>query len=254
MGEIQVVPKLFIDIYIIKLSHRMLKYSLKENQLITRRNNYLARTYAKASYNKTEFIKRLIDKGTLVTETDAVAVLNAIENTVVEIIEEGGTLNLPLFNTSFTISGVFDSPDDSFDEKRHKLNINLTKGTLLRDAEKRVTIEKIHKVSLQPQIIEVKDILSGEKNGKITPGGVLMVRGHNIKITDDDMSCGMWFTNGNSEVQAVALSENKPSMLIAVIPALDKGRYQVKIVTQYTPSERLKTPKTCIYPAILSVL
>ena len=55
---------------------------------------------------------------------------------------DGEAINLPLINTSFSISGVFDSPMDAFDGNRHKLNLNITKGVLLREAEKKVKLQK----------------------------------------------------------------------------------------------------------------
>lgn len=232
----------------------MLKYSLIENQLITGRNNYLARIKSLNSYDKAKFIKRLVGKGTLVTETDAVAALNAIENTVIEIIEEGGTLNLPLFNTSFSISGVFDSPLDNFDTNRHKLNIKLTKGTLLRTMENRVPVEKVNMVIPQPRILEVKDLMSGKTNETLTAEGVIVVRGNNIKIAGDHPECGLWFIGKDVEIQAEIPSENMPSMLIAKTPALDEGEYRIKVVTQYTQSVMVKKPKAYIYPKTLKVL
>jgi len=232
----------------------MLKYTLIKNILTDQPNDYSALTYAKESYNKTKFIKRLLGKGTLLTETDAVAALNAIENTIIEIIEEGSILNLPLFNTSFSISGNFNGPLDSFDSNRHKLNINLSKGTLLRAAEKRVAIEKINKNLPQPNILEVKDSISSKKNEILTPGGIIEVRGNHIKISGDDPACGLWFVGNNTGVKACTFSENKPSTLIAMIPALDKGEYQLKIITQHSRSRILKTPRHYTYPVILKVL
>jgi len=151
----------------------MLKYSLTENILTDRPDDFSARTHVSKSYNKTKFIKRLLEKGTLMTETDAVAALNAIENTILEIIEEGGTLNLPLFNTSFSISGTFKGPLDNFDNSRHKLNINLSKGKLLRTAEKKVALEKTKAISPQPIIVEVKDSISGKKINNLLRMGLL---------------------------------------------------------------------------------
>lgn len=232
----------------------MLKYSLVENILTGRPQDYSARMHVSQSYNKTKFIKRLLDKGTLVTETDAVAALNAIENTIVEIIAEGGTLNLPLFNTSFSISGVFEGPDDKFDSSRHKLNVNLAKGRLLRATEKRVSLEKTKAVSPQPQIFKVKDTISGKTNELLTPNGVIEVRGYNIKITGDDPSCGLWFIGNHTEIKANILAENKPSTIIAIIPELSTGEYQLKLVTQYSGSNMLKTPKEYTYPSLLKVL
>lgn len=232
----------------------MLRYALIENQLTGRPNDYSAQVYASKTFDKDEFIKRLLKKGTLMTKTDAVAAMNAIEDTVVEILKEGGTLNLPLFNTSFSVSGVFEGPLDNFDGKRHKLNIKLNKGILLRELEKRIQMEKAVAVTPQPIIVEVKDSLSGKVNEMLTPNGVIEVRGVNIKIVGEEPECGLWFTNEDGkDEKATVFIENKPSVVIAAIPVLAPGSYQLKIVTQYTSSGNgvLKKPKICIYPKIL---
>lgn len=234
----------------------MLKYALVENLLTERPNEYSAQVYASKTFDKKKFIERLLQKGTLMTETDAVAAMNAIESTVIEIIEEGGTLNLPLFNTSFTVSGIFEGPIDTFDGKRHKLNIKFTKGILLREVEKRIMMEKTVAAVPQPTILEVRDSLSGKVNEILTPNGVIEVRGVNIKIAGEDPDCGLWFTNeSGKEEKAAVFIENKPSVVIAAIPALATGAYQLKIVTRYTSSggRILKNTKTCIYHKILIV-
>lgn len=231
----------------------MLKYSLLENTLINRRGDYLARTKVSKRYDKDQFIQRLVGKGTLVTETDAVAALNIIENTIIEIIQEGGTLNLPLFNTSFSIGGVFNSPLDSFDPLRHKLNVNLQKGTLLREAEKQVALKKTNTIIPLPAIVEVRDTISGKVNSILTPGGIIEIRGYNIKIVGDDPACGLWFVGNETIIKAEILAVNKPSVLIATIPLLPKGDYQLKVVTQYARSAKLKGVREALSPATLKV-
>ncbi|MDR1698811.1 MAG: DUF4469 domain-containing protein [Prevotellaceae bacterium] len=168
---------------------------------------------------------------------------------------QGNQVTLPLFNTSFSISGVFERPADSFDPNRHKLNINLTKGTLLRDAEKQVKLEKTNTSAPLPNIQEAKDSVSGTVNEKLTAGGVVELRGYNLKIEGEDPSCGLWFVaEGGAESKAKIFIENKPSRIIAMIPALDAGKYQVKIVSQYmTGGKQLKMPKQFIYPKHLAV-
>ena len=232
----------------------MLKYALIENQLTGRPDDYSAQVYASKTFDKNAFISRLLKKGYLMTKTDAIAAINAIEDTVVEILREGGTINLPLLNISFTVSGVFEGPLDNFDGKRHKLNIKLNKGVLLRETEKRIVMEKTVAVTPQPIVLEVKDSLSGKVNEMLTPNGVIEVRGVNIKIVGEEPECGLWFTNEDGkDEKATVFIENKPSAVIAVIPVLAPGTYQLKVVTQYTSSGSgvLKKPKICIYSKIL---
>jgi hypothetical protein len=47
-------------------------------------------------------------------------VRNAPGEVLDEGTREGCTFNLPMFHTSFSISGVFDGPLDSFDHNRHR--------------------------------------------------------------------------------------------------------------------------------------
>ena len=233
----------------------MLKYSLVENLLTERPDDYSAQTHSIATLDKEAVITRMLNRGTLLTRTDILAVLNGFEETVSEALLEGYSLTLPLFNTSFSISGVFENPLDSFDGNRHKLNVNLTKGALLRKAEKDVKFEKTNTAAPLPHIQEVKDSVSGSVNEKLTPGGVIELRGYNLRIDGDNPSCGLWFVaNNGTETKANVFIENKPSKIIAMIPALPAGNYQVKVATQFSGSATpLKTPKNFIYPKTLIV-
>jgi len=233
----------------------MLKYSLVENLLTERPDDYSAQTHSIASLDKEAIISRMLQRGTSLTRTDILAVLNSFEETVVDLHLQGYTITHPLLNTSFSISGVFESPMDSFDGNRHKLNINLTKGVLLREAEKNVKFEKTNSPAPQPQIQEVKDSVSGKVNEKLTAGGVVELRGYNLKIEGNDPSCGLWFVAENGqETKSGVLIDNRPSKIIAIIPELTDGNYQVKVATQFSGGGKfLLVPKVFVYPKNLLV-
>jgi len=235
----------------------MLKYSLIENLLTERIDDYTALAQPVASYDKEAVIELMLRRGSLLTRTDILAVLNGFDEAVVDIIRDGGTLNLPLFNTSFSISGVFEGPLDVFDGNRHKLNVNLTKGTVLRDAEAKVAFEKTGTITPQPQILEVKDSVSGKVNEVLTPNGVVELFGNSIKIAGENADCGLWFVPESGEaVKAQVIVQNKPSIIIAILPALLSGAYTLKVVTQYSGGNLLKQPKTSAFvkPLVVSAL
>lgn len=226
----------------------MLQYSLTENLLTGRADNYTALTQTAGSFDKEAIIAEMLRRGSLLTRTDILAVLNGFEETIANIIHDGGTVNTPLFNTSFSVSGVFDGPMDTFDGNRHKLNVNLTKGILLRDIESQVSIEKTGTVTPQPTILEVKDSVSGKVNEQLTPGGVAELMGVNIKIVGENADCGLWFVPATGEaVKAKVIVQNKPSSLIVMIPNLSAGTYTLKEVTQFSGGKPLKEPKICIF-------
>jgi len=111
----------------------MLKYSLVKNLLTKNPNDFIVKAQPMGSYNKEAIITEMLRHGTLLTRTDIVAVLNGFEETILEIIDSGSTVNTPLFKTFFSISGVFNGPTDNFDSDRViiKVNEQLTPGGIV---------------------------------------------------------------------------------------------------------------------------
>lgn len=233
----------------------MLKYNLVENLLTERPDDYSAQTIATRSYDKEAIIDLILRRGSLLTRTDVLAVMNAEEEVIADIVKDGGTINLPLFNTSFSISGVFEGPMDAFDPTRHRLNVNLTKGTTLRKAEAGVRPVKTDAVTPMPGIVEVRDAVSDTTNTQLTPGGVVQLWGSNLKIAGEEAQNGLWFVPETGDaVKAEVLVTNKPSQLIAMIPALAAGNYTIRVTTQNTGGGiLLKSPRSYVFEKILTV-
>jgi hypothetical protein len=232
----------------------MLDYSLHDNLLTDRTDDMSAQTHPKQSYDRDAFINLMLQRGTLVTKTDIVAVFNNMEETAAYIVENGDTLNLPLLNTSVSISGVFEGATDVFDPARHKLNVNVSKGKVLRDAERRIKVSKISAPAPQPQILEVRDSVSGAVDTVLTSGGAVEVQGSSIKLSGERPETGLYFVaEDGAETKAATIVTNKPSHLIALIPALAAGTYKLKVVTQYNSGKDLKEPKTTVFGKPLTV-
>ncbi|MDR0729851.1 MAG: DUF4469 domain-containing protein [Prevotellaceae bacterium] len=233
----------------------MLNYSLHENLLTDRTDDYSAQAHASTVYTREGVIELMLQRGTLVTKTDIVAVLNNLEETVRFIVENGGQVNTSLFNTGFSISGIFEGVADTFDPLRHRLHVTIHKGTILREVEKKVRLSKISAPSPKPQIIEVRDIVSGRVDDLLTSGGVAELAGVNIRISGSDVACGLYFVAADgTETRAVTLVMNKPSRVVVLIPALAAGEYRVKITTQYSGGKEWKAPKTMVFDKALRVL
>ena len=232
----------------------MLQYSLTENLLTEAPDDFTALVQPMGTYDKEAIITEMLRRGSSLTRTDILAVFNGLEETVRDITRDGGTVNTPLFNTSFSISGVFDGAMDTFDGNRHKLNVNLTKGMVMRQAESHVAMEKTGTVTPQPTILEVKDSVSGKVNQQLTPGGVVELMGVNIKIVGENADCGLWFVPASGEaVKAQVIVQNKPSTIIAMIPKLSAESYTLKVMTQYTGGKPLKDPRTCMFKKTLVI-
>ncbi len=234
----------------------MIKYHLLENFLTANADDYTAQVISAGSFDKEAIVDRMLQRGTLITKTDILAVLNSYEETIVDVITEGNNVALPLYQTGFSISGVFEGAMDTFDPERHSLNITINKGTLLRDAQSDVKMEKTTSVASTFSIIEVRDAVSGTANTKLTPNGIMEICGSNIKVVGDNPDCGIYLVNANgSETKVSVIAQNKPSTIMCMIPQLSVGTYKVKVVTQFgSGGERtLKEPRTAQFERNLVV-
>ena len=225
----------------------MLKYCLRENLLTPDENDYMAQTADVRSFSLDEIIDLMMEKGSTLTKADTKAALQVYGEVVSAIIKDGSAVNTPLMNTSMSISGVFDGANDSFDKKRHTVNLNITAGTLLRDAVTKVKCEKTEGTSTDPYITEVTDIVTGTVNTTLTKGGVVQLVGSRLKFDAKDTAQGIFFVPETGEaVRAAVIAENKPARLMAIIPAdLAAGTYYVEVRTKIIgSSQKSKTLKT----------
>ena len=214
----------------------MLKYALRENLLTPAPDDYMAQATDVRSYTLDEIIDLMMEKGTTLTRADVAATLQVYGEVVSAIIKDGSAVNTPLMNTSMSISGVFNGANDSFDKKRHTVNLNLTAGTLLRDAVTKVKCEKTEAASTDPYITEVADIVTGTVNTVLTKGGVVQITGSRLKFKADDAAQGIFFVpETGTPVRAAVIAENKPARLMAIIPAdLEAGTYYIEVRSKHS--------------------
>ena len=233
-----------------------MKYALRENLLTPAPGNYMAQVADVRSYTLDEIINLMMEKGSSVTRADAAAVLQVYGEVCALLVANGAALNTPLMNASMSISGVFDGANDSFDRRRHAVNLNMTAGTLLRDALASVKCEKTQIASTDPYITEVKDVVSDTVNSALTKGGIVQITGSHLKFDAKDETQGIFFVpETGAPVRATVVAENKPARLTALIPqTLDAGIRYIEIRTKLLDNNKsLKTMKTGRFAKPLTV-
>ena len=129
---------------------------------------------------------------------------------------------------------MFNGANDSFDKKRHTVNLNISAGTLLCDAASKVKCEKTEGASTDPYITEVTDIVTGAVNATLTKGGVVQLVGSRLKLDAKDEAQGIFFVPETGEaVRAAVIAENKPARLMAIISTdLAAGSYYIEVRTK----------------------
>ena len=237
----------------------MTKYILKQNELTGDGKKYIAQVVDSRSYTFDDIAKHLIRHNTGLSSSAIYGLWQGIKDAVEEFIADGGSINTELFRVSTSIKGVFDGMDDIYDSSKHKIRLNLCPGSLLKDIPKKIKTRKIN-ADEKTRILSVTDIISGSVNENLTHGKHVQILGQRVKIDGDDPSNGLYFISSKTSTQPVKIEfddviVNKPSQVIAVIPKLAKGTWNLKLVTQYCKGKkRLKAPHSIIYNKSLNVV
>lgn len=233
-----------------------LKYALLENLLTPSPDDYTAQVQGVKSHDMNSIIQKMLQKGSTITKTDTLAVLNAFFEVIEEVTRQGETTHLDSFKTQFSISGVFQGADDRFDANRHSVRLNVHAGKRLKEVLARMTLEKVTAEKALPHVLEVKDSITGSINQNITANGVLEIIGSRLKIAGNAPENGVYFEADNGKAyKAATLIENKPARLMVFVPKLEKGTYFMSIKTQYSGGGTLvKQVRTGIFEHPLHVI
>lgn len=212
----------------------MANYSLRDNPLTGDPNDKLAQLEGVNSFTREQIIDRALQRGNTLTRTDFLAAINAYAEEIAYITAEGNTINTPLFNTSLSITGVFTGSEDTFDSRRHTLKVNITAGTVLKEAVGKVKLSKVTGTSNLPMITGLRDTLSSsdETSVIVKAGSVIELTGARLKFDASDMELGVFFIANGAETRLSQVVENKPSKVLAVLPVtVEPGEYTVEVRT-----------------------
>jgi hypothetical protein len=234
-----------------------LKYFVTDYKLTSaKEGSKIAIPVSKGSIGEEGIAKAIVKMGSTVGEIDVLAVMRGLNKAVTSLSEMGFTINLPLFRTSFSMTETYNADGTPAQGGKNKVKINLHKGSKLSEAESNLRTERTNPPADALTVYMVRDNESDTADDKLTPGGSFEVYGNGLKIDGDDPACGLYFVDADGkEYKAGKFTAkgNIPKMLSAMIPQLEPGQYQIKVVTQYAGSKPRKDPKTVVYNTKLTV-
>ncbi|WP_109832459.1 DNA-binding domain-containing protein [Reichenbachiella versicolor] len=218
-----------------------IKYALFQNHLTSDPDDYMAVVQDQDSKSKEEIIDDMISRGSTVTRAEALSVLEEFEASVERSLEDGFSINTPLFKISPSIQGVF-YESDNFDRSQHYVRLNVTPGNRIGEIAGGIDVKKVNAVSPQPTLVSFKDVISGTSNETLTSGGVGEINGSLLKIDPSDAEQGVFMiaTNGTA-TKADTIVRNKPSNVIFMIPgSLTAGEYRLEVRARLKGRKELK--------------
>lgn len=211
-----------------------IKYALRENLLTADPDDCMAQVTDAQVFTQEDITKEIVKRGSSLTEADIAAYQKLEREVIKDIIANGGQLNTPIINTSFSISGVFTSQTDGFDKSRHAVKLNVTAGTALREALTKVTVQKVEASSTDPYITSVTDKVSGD-TATIRTGSVMEITGSRLKFDAADPEQGVFAVTSTGEFRCATVIENKPARLMVLLsPEVPAGDFTLEVRTKTT--------------------
>jgi hypothetical protein len=238
--------------------HRIKAY-LYTNYLTENPNDYVARVSSERTLDTADICKAAVSRG------GADTTAQAMEHNVNLFFKEMGyqmcdgySVNTGYFTAGTVIKGVFDSPKEKFDPKKHTINFQFNQAATLIKELPSIEVEILGVAEVGSYIAQVTDVKSGTVNETLTPGRNLKISGDKIKIAGDAADNGVYFINqaggASTKVDASDIVVNNPSELIIIIPTLTAGSYRLEVKTQFSAGCILKEPRTASLDKLLTVV
>ncbi len=212
----------------------MINYILVENHLTSDPDDYMARVISSETADDKMLVDDILGSGSTVTHPDILAVLNAYYTSIIKRLLAGQRVVTPVANFGVSISGRFESQEDSFDSSRHIVQGNVSPGTDLRNGMRdHSQVAKGEGRITDPNPTTYEDYSSESKNSVLTPDKPGQLTGHRLKVDAADPQQGVFFVAADgAETRATMLMRNKPADLMFMVPAgLASGDYEIEVRT-----------------------
>jgi hypothetical protein len=220
---------------------KKVKAWLTKNHLTDDPNDMTAVVKSEGSIDPSGIIDELIKEGMETKKETALDVVTRFNRKVIELAQDGYSVNSGLVYIRAIIKGVFFSK--IWNPAIHSVTFAVNMGLALRKAASEMVGEIQGTLSDPMVIFTLTDAATGEVNSVITPGEGVTAVGTYLKITTDpgDGIYLQLLSGGAREpIPGSKLLVNDPSKLVFNIPShLAQGEYRLILVSHFS---RTKTP------------
>lgn len=187
-------------------------YKLQYNQLASRkagRDVYSAYVVPKETYGTVQLAKTLASRGALLKESQIRMIISEMANLIGELVSEGRTVNIGgVVRFIPVIRGTFDSPDEPWNPKKHKVQVTACVGGRMRKIAAQSPVTRVG-VPGAPVLTQVLNTERG-KSGSISAHGAFVVLGEKLSWNPEAEDEG-WFLNlGGAESKCTVIESKAP--------------------------------------------
>jgi len=224
-----------------------------------RKDDRFGRVVTHKSLNEDDLIKIAVQRRTDLSPTSLKSTMELLKAIAREQIANGSSVAFGLGYFSVGVNGVFYGDDSTWIPSEHSLAVKVTPTMELRNAVKSSAVNLRGDAKVGTAINKVIDVVTGEINSVLTPGGAVNIIGSRIRIIGDDPANGISLINEQTSevinIPSNSIATNDPSKLTFVLPTdLASGDYKLQITTQFSnTSTLLKEPRIYVFNYMLTV-
>jgi hypothetical protein len=180
---------------------------------------------------------------------EAQAIIELFFAVVEDLLLQGFKLRTAYLIAGFSLKGNFDKVNDHYDPRRHQLKVSFSPGSKLRRAVRtRASLHRQAPHLPQPRLLTYLDANSGQRDSRLTPGGLGQLNGKWLKYDPADPQQGLFFIAADgSASRAEIVAVNTSQQLVFQIPVgLAPGLYHLEVRARLSQAGlrrgRLDTP------------
>jgi hypothetical protein len=227
--------------------------------LITaRKDDRSGRVVSTGSLKADDLIAIAVTRRSDINAATMKASYDILREVALEEVCNGKHVEFGLSYNSLGVEGVFIGDHPAWDREKNRLVFVSTAAADVRQALKSIEVEVLGMASSGLFINTLTDVVSGEVNTRITPGGGVKLTGSKIKVAGDAEGVGIRLTEITTEevvhIPTTSIPENEPSKIIFIVPPdLPAGDYRLSVTTQFLPNATLlKEPRTYVFDYVLT--
>lgn len=156
-------------------------------------------------------------------------------------LRQGNHVHLPFLKITTSIGGKFTNPQDRFDAKRHRVNVNVNPGKQFTALAEQIQVQKVSPTRPTPWIISVRDLVQDTERA-LTPGSPAEIKGKHLKMDESHPKQGLFLTrSGQPDIRVTELYVNLSTRLLFKVPAdVPEGSYHLMVRTTVGNSTELR--------------
>ncbi len=220
-------------------------------------NDCVADVLTRLQTQHNEEIAAKIAAKTAQDKNAVLAILKQRDEEVLNCLRDGKSFADSLVQISPRVTGVWATSKAPFDPAVHKRTVDLVLTQDFRGALEEIGVRVLGTKQSSGEISLITDTATGLTDGTITAGDDIKIEGDKIKIeNEDDETQGVFIIDSEGKEHRVTrrLSHNKPSMVIARVPADVSGEVKVVVRTKFTNGAALKNVKEIVYEVPCKVI